>query len=148
MAVIKLLGTLELYICHQSERFVTIYRHFEPEFSTSTDLQLLELVKQQQPKSLSNYVTVVLDQIYIKKGLVYNKWSGALIGYTDLGEVTNLLDDAEGQATQDESHLRPLAKCMLVFMIRGLFTSLKFPYVQFPAISTKGSVVIDLEHIM
>ena len=28
---------------------------------------------------------------------------------------------------------------MLVFMIRGLFTSLKFRYVQFPAVSTKGS---------
>ena len=101
---------------------MTIYRHFEPEFSTSTDLQLLELVKQQQPKSLSNYVTVLLDQIYIKKGLVYNKWSGALIGYIDLGEVTNLLDDAEGQATQDESHLHPLAKCMLVFMISLITT--------------------------
>ena len=51
-------------------------------------------MKQQQPKSLSNYVTVVLDQMHIKEGLVHNKWSGALIGYADLGEVTNLLDDA------------------------------------------------------
>ena len=71
--------------------------------------------------------------MYIKKGLVYNKW------YADLGEVKNLLDEVEDQATEDDNHLRPLAKCMRVFMIRGLFKSLKFPYVQFPAVSTKGS---------
>ena len=60
-----------------SERTLCDYRYFvpsEPGFSTSTDLQLLDLVKQQQPKSLSNYVTIVLDQMYIKEGLVYNKW--------------------------------------------------------------------------
>jgi len=62
--------------------------------------------------------------MYIKEGLVYNKWSGALIGYADLA---NLFDEVEDQATGDNNHLRPLAKCMLVFMIRGLFTSLKFP---------------------
>ena len=33
---------------------------------------------------------------------------------------------------------RPLAKTMVVFMIRGLFTSLKFPYSQFPTASAKG----------
>ena len=77
--------------------------------------------------------------MYIKEGLIYNKWSGALIRYSDLGEVTKLLDEAEDEETQDENHLCPLAKCMLVFMIRGPFTSMKLPYVQFPAVSTKGS---------
>ena len=75
---------------------------------------------------------------------MYNKWSGALIGYADLGEVTNLLDEVEDQATGDDNHLCPLAKCMLVFMIRGIFTSLKFPYIQFPAVSTKGSSLFPL----
>ena len=122
-------------------------RHFapsEPGFSPSTDLQLLEVVNQQQPESLSKYVTIVLNQIYIEEGLVYDKWSGALIGYADLGEATNLLDEAEDQAIQDKNHLRPLAKCMLVFMIKGLLTSLEFPYVQFPAVSTKGSSLLPL----
>ena len=39
---------------------------------------------------------------------------------------------------------RLLAKCMLVIMIRGLFNSLKFPYCQFPATSTKGSQLFPL----
>ena len=39
---------------------------------------------------------------------------------------------------------RLLAKCMLVIMVRGLFNSLKFPYAQFPASSTKGSQLFPL----
>ena len=90
------------------DRTLCDYRHFapsEPGFSTSSDLQLLKVVKQQQPENLSKYVTIVLDQMHIKEGLVYNKWSGALIGYVDLGETTKLLDEAEDQATQDKNHL-------------------------------------------
>ena len=33
---------------------------------------------------------------------------------------------------------------MLMFMVRGLFTNLKFPYVQFPANSTKGANIFPL----
>lgn len=39
---------------------------------------------------------------------------------------------------------RPLGKLMLVFMIRGLFTSLKFPYIQYPAASVKGEHIFPL----
>ena len=50
-------------------------RHFAPSELRffSTGLQLFEVVKQQQPESLSKYATIVLDQIYNEKGLVYNK---------------------------------------------------------------------------
>jgi len=56
-------------------------------------------VKQEHQDNLSKYVIIVLDQMYIKEGLVYSKWSAALIGCADLSEVTNLLDEAEDQAT-------------------------------------------------
>ena len=46
----------------------------------------------------------------------------------------------------DSAHHTSLAKCMLVFMIRGLFNSLKFPYAQFPASSTKGAQLFPLLH--
>ena len=32
----------------------------------------------------------------------------------------------------------PLAKSMMVFMVRGLFTKLQFPYAQFPVMSVSG----------
>ena len=55
-----------------SERTLCDCRHFAPSkpgFSPFTDLQLLEVVKKQQPESLSKYVTIVLDQIYIEERL-------------------------------------------------------------------------------
>ena len=67
-----------------------------------------------------------------------------LVGYADLGEINNLLLDYEQQYNDSGRMPRPLAKCMLVFMVRGLFTSLKFPYVQFLAASTKGADIFPL----
>ena len=67
-----------------------------------------------------------------------------LVGYADLGEINNLLLDYEQQYNNSGRISCPLAKCMLVFMVRGLLTSLKFPYVQFPAASTKGADIFLL----
>ena len=76
-------------------------------------------------------------------GLVFNKASGALVGFHDLGEVNDLLSDMEREVKNPNTR-RLLAKVMLVFMIRGLFTSMKFPYVQFAANSTKGATLFPL----
>ena len=63
-----------------------------------------------------------MDEMYIKEGLVFQKSLGALIGYQDLGDINNLLHDAEDQINNPGNHRRPLAKLMLVFMVRGVFT--------------------------
>ena len=112
-----------------SERTLRDYRHFAPAvvgFSTDTDKQLLERINSQQPANLSKYIIIVIDEMYIKEGLIFNKHNGQLIGFQDLGEVNNLLADYERQHNEnDEMFLRrPLAKTMVVFMVRGLFTSL------------------------
>ena len=114
-----------------SERTLRDYRHcFNANvgFSASNDHQLCEAVKSHKPSDLAKYVTVVIDEMYIKAGLVFNKTSGALVGFHDLGEVNDLLSDMEREVKNPNTR-RPLAKVMLVFMIRGLFTSMKFPYV-------------------
>ena len=38
---------------------------------------------------------------------------------------------------------KPLAKSMMTFMVRGLFTSLQFPYAQFPCPSISGELLFD-----
>ena len=133
-----------------SERTLRDYKHFAPAgigFSHSTDLQLLDQIKQQKPPHLSKYVGIVIDEMYIKEGLVYDKSTGCLTGYADLGEVNNLLVAAEQKFKNPSSNMqRPLAKCMLVIMVRGLFNSLKFAYAQFPAASTKGAQLFPLLH--
>ena len=130
-----------------SEQTLSDYRHCTPSncgFSVATDMQLLEVLKHQKPPHLAKYVTVILDEMYIKEGLVFQKTSGSLVGYEDLGDINNLLHDAEQQINNPGTCMRPLAKLMLVFMIRGIFTSLRFPCAQFPATSTKGSDLFPL----
>ena len=130
-----------------TERTLSDYRHYAPSrcgFSAATDMQLLEVLKQQKPTHLAKYVVIVLDEMYVKEGLVIQRSSGALIGYQDLGDINNILHDAENQIKNPGNCKRPLAKLMLVFMVRGLFSSLKFPYVQFPASTTKGADLFPL----
>lgn len=49
---------------------------------------------------------------------------------------TSLLGDSDAE--------EPLANSMLVVMIRGLFSSLRFPYAQFPCSSMQGHQLYDL----
>ena len=126
-----------------SERTLRDYRHFASAtvgFTKDNDQQLLDLFQLQNPADLAKYIVITLDEMYIREGLVFDKHSGALIGFEDLGDVNNLLAEYEQQheSSDDSFSQRPIAKCMLVFMIRGLFSNLKFVYAQFPATSTKG----------
>ena len=103
-----------------AERTLSDYQHHSPStsgFSYSTDMQLLDLLKSQKSPDLAKYVTVVLDEMYVREGLVFQKSSGALEGYADLGEINNILGDAERQYKNPDKHQRPLAKVMLVFMV-------------------------------
>ena len=129
-----------------SERTLRDYRHFNAStsgFSKDTDLQLLDLVKQEK-SDLSKYITLVIDEMYIKEGLLYNKNSGALVGFEDLGDINNIIAQFERQAETEHALPRPVAKCMLTFMVRGLFTSIKFVYAQFPTTSAKGCNIFVL----
>lgn len=131
-----------------SERTLNDYKHFAPAvigFSTSTDRQLLDQLKQQKPSHLVEYISIVIDEMYIKESLVFNKSNGSLTGFADLGEVNNLLLAAEQKYKDPDSvQRRPLAKLMFVIMVRGLFNTLKFPYAQFPASSTKGAQLFPI----
>ena len=120
-----------------SERTLRDYRNFCPAstgFSKHCDLHLLDLL-QCEDTNLSKYITLVIDVMYVKEGLVFDKTTGALIGFSDLGDVNNLFAAYE----HNDSALKHLAKTMLTLMVRGLFTSVKFVYAQFPAVSTKGA---------
>ena len=74
-----------------SEHTLRDYGHFASSthgFSRDVDLQLLDLVKVQEPAHLANYVSVIIDEMYIKEGLVFDKHTDSL---TDLCDVGNLL---------------------------------------------------------
>ena len=77
----------------------------------------------------------MMDEMHIKEYLVFDRF----IGYTDLGNVTDKLSEFERFVEERHGQTSPpLAKSMMVFMVRGLFTKLQFPYAQFPVMSVSG----------
>ena len=123
-----------------SSRTLRDYKHLSSTnvgFSVEADRQLVDILAQKD--DLAKYGMLLFDEMYVKQGLVYEKSTGALFGFTDLGEVNNQLIDFEQSLSSDGTGLqRPLAKSMLVFMFKGLFTNIAMPYAQFPACSLKG----------
>ena len=79
--------------------------------------------------------------MHIKQDLVFDKHTGRLIGYTNLGDINSHLIDFEQSITSPA--VPKFAKTMLVFMVRGLFNKLQFAYVQFPAADLSGDLLYD-----
>ena len=75
-----------------------------------------------------------MDEMYIKEDLVFDKHTGELIGFTDLGNINKHLHRFEQTIESSQSDFLPvgdIAKSMLVIMVRGLF-NLNYLYAQFP----------------
>lgn len=76
--------------CHRAEHFVitaTLLHAAKAGFSRSYDQQLLDLAEKTQPSELAKHVGILIDEMYVKEGLVYNKNSGALTGFVELGQT-------------------------------------------------------------
>ena len=69
------------------------------------------------PKS-RQYVTILLDEMKVKEDLVYDKHSGEIIGFTNLGSINEQLLQAEREMEINYVH-PPIAKQILAIMIRG-----------------------------
>jgi hypothetical protein len=90
------------------------------------------------------YVAVIFDEVHIRAdlGVCPNMnlikarvHMGELVGFCNLGDINNHLLEVE-RSTEEEAKQPELAKSMLVFMVRGLFGPLKFPYDQYSTIKT------------
>ena len=56
----------------------------------------------------------------------------------NIGDVNSHLSAFERVINGDVQQHPPLAKSMLVFLVRGLFSSLQYPYAQFPCTALAG----------
>lgn len=88
----------------------------------------------------NRYVCLVMDEVHIRDGLVYNKHDGQLIGFVDLGETSNHLLDLE---TYESGSTREIVKSMIVLMVRGPFLHINLPYAQFGCSIHTGELLID-----
>ena len=114
-----------------SKRTLRDYTYFISttiEFSNEVDKQLMSVADLREERKRN--VVLVLDEVYIKKGLIYDKHQGSLVGFANLGEISDHLLKFEN-ALHVEDTPQQLASSMVVLMIRGLFHKLNFPYAQF-----------------
>lgn len=83
------------------------------------------------PPTLYAFIAIVVDEMHIKEDLVYDKHTGELIGFTNLGEINSHL---KLQYSLEE-------QTSVTSMVRGLFSALQFPYTQFPCANLSGDLM-------
>ena len=130
-----------------SQRTLRDYTHYikaAPGFAAEVDQQLMDVAKLQSCQEWEKCVIIILDEMHIREDLVFDKHSGALIGFTNLGEVNSHLLAYEHSISQSEKSPEPaVAQTMMTFMVRGLCTKLSFPYAQFPCRNVTGDQLYD-----
>ena len=67
--------------------------------------------------STQRYVAIIMDEMKIQANLVFDKTSGELIGFVDLGDPLTTFANTEEET--------PVASHALAFLVRGLCTNLK-----------------------
>lgn len=113
-----------------SERTLRDYTHYftnRTGFQKEVHQQQLDEVKIESLSENRQYVSLILDEMKIKEGLMYNKHSGEMIGFTDLGDINNELVKLE----QDSLQHPPIATHVLTIMVRGILFKIEYPYVHF-----------------
>ena len=123
-----------------SQRSLHDYSHavkIRAGFSSEVDNQLLQAAKLLSSPKYHAIVAILTDEMTIKEELVYDKHSGRLVGFVNLGEIYSHLLQFE-QSFNDEEAEPVLANSVIAFMVKGHFTNLRFPYAQFPCTSITG----------
>ena len=125
-----------------SERTLRDYVHYfsnKPGFQPEVLGQLLKEANLEALPSSRRFVAVILDEMKIKEGLVYNKYSGEIIGFTHLGDINDELTKLE----QEGDH-PPVATHVLALMVRGLLFKLEFPFAHFATRSVTADIIFPI----
>ena len=80
--------------------------------------------------------------MHIKEDLIFDKYTGKLKGFINLGTINDHLLQLESKKI--EYCLPDLANSVLTFMVRGIFITLHFPYAQFPCKNLTGDQIYPL----
>lgn len=106
-----------------SERTLRDYTHVfkaKPGIQEEVSDQIAKEVNIDELEPWQTNVCIIFDEVKIKEGLVYDKHTGYILGFVELGDVNKCIDELE--TTMDKRD--EIATHMLVFMIRGIFIKL------------------------
>ena len=101
--------------------------------------RLKEDMKFDSCDSSEKIVGVMLDEMKVKNGLVFNKKTDKLVGFVDLGSINHDMEALQSSLTTGSSPKLEIANSMLVYMVRLLRRpSFNFPVAQHPTSSLSG----------
>ena len=89
-----------------SQRTLRDYTHYVNAtvgFSNEVDVQLSRAAKLESCESHEKCVIMLMDEMYVKEELVYEKHSGALVGFVNLGDINSHLLAFERSVSQDST---------------------------------------------
>ena len=95
-----------------SQRTLRDYTHYVRSttgFSAEVDEQLMEAAKVAKAEEWEKCVVLVMDEMHVKEDLVYDKHSGALIGFVNLGQTNQHLLQFQ-KAIEGDNTVRNLQK--------------------------------------
>ena len=123
------------FITMPSERTLRDYTHFfknKPGFFRELNDMLVKEAEKDGLTARGNHVIIVFDEMKVKEDLVYSKYDSDVVGFVDLGGFDSDLRELERRSLGKEV-FTDVATHMLVFMVRGLTSQLRFPYAHFPS---------------
>lgn len=136
-----LLEHQDLSSCFRKEYSRDYTNYFEnlSGFQDEVHSQLVEEVQKLKISDSQKIIGLLIDEMKVKEGLVFNKHSGRIIEFTDLGDINQQL----AQLERDADH-PPVAKQLLVVMVRGVFFKLIFPYAHFGTSGVTGEQLFPI----
>ncbi|XP_070547240.1 uncharacterized protein [Ptychodera flava] len=136
-----------------SQRTLYDYSHYMKS-ATGFQVDAVEMLKEEahkrnmysNDKPWNNYVGILQDEVKVKEDLVYDHHTGELIGYVDLDKTGNQLVNLEhilnGEGRDKQGP--PLAKFVLLLMVRGIGSDLKYPLAAFATDGIKCELLYSI----
>lgn len=115
-------------------------------FSTDVDRQLMQAANLASCPDWQKLTILLLDEMYIREDLVYDKHSGHMVGFVNIGDINSHLlafEHSLHNNSDDREEEQVLAKTMMAMMVRGIFTKLRFPFAHFPCEKVTGELIFQ-----
>ena len=106
-------------------------------------MQLMQAAHLSVCPDYEKLVFLLLDEMYIREGVVYSKHTGTMIGFVNLGDINNHMLALERTLQKGDEEEEALAKSMMAMMVRGVFSTLRFPYAHFPCEKISGELLFQ-----
>ena len=83
----------------------------------------------------------------IKSDLVYSRSTGKLIGFTELGDINEEFRVfGKKMENSDNPFEREFSTYVQVYMVRGIFTNLQYPFAYFGSLGFYSSSIISMHY--